>query len=110
MTSGVEQRFHPRFFTVKEGFPGTVRSMDSGEALPGKVVDVSRDGLGFLSEERIVPGSKIKMRLNDQEIVFRLVYCTLDDKEKDKFRLGLNLFETKVDLVELFTSLELIDQ
>jgi hypothetical protein len=103
-------RHFPRYYAVNPDADLTLSQKDGGTVLDGKVVDVSRDGIGFLGNERLIPGTRVILKIDKIKIEFSIVYCTQDIINPDAFRVGLNRQLSTENLVTLFQSHSLIQE
>jgi hypothetical protein len=101
MTSA-DNRSFPRYYTVIEKSGLGLCHKDGNVPIPGRVYDVSRDGVGFIANERIVPGGRAVLQVGDKTIEFQIVYCTQDIINPDVYRVGLQRMVTTENLVTLF--------
>jgi hypothetical protein len=104
-----EERFFPRYISVTSQFTGKLfRPM--GAALDCRVVDVSRDGLGVISETIVNKGETIELHTLERVIQFQVAYCMDDLIHHGKFRWGLRRVGSQENLVSLFAANGFIDK
>jgi len=108
MTSA-DNRTFPRYYTVKAKNNLVIGDKNTGLPLAGKIVDVSRDGLGFLADASIVPGTIGVLQIGEKSLEFTVVYCTQDIINPNQYRVGLNRHLTAENLVTIFQLHELIE-
>lgn len=108
MTDENDRNF-PRYYTVLSSADLPLMDNNSKAKLDGRIVDVSRDGIGFLSNEPIDPGLKVTLTLENAQIEFTAVYCTQDIINPDTFRVGLTRQRSAENLVTVFHSHDLLE-
>ena len=96
----VEERFFPRYVTVSAAFDG--RLTVEGQELEARVIDVGRDGLGILADKALPKGAAVSLELADRQLTFHVVYCMDDLIHHGRYRCGLSLAGSSVNLVSLF--------
>ncbi len=82
--------------------PGRLSLIGSKSFISCRPVDISRHGLGILTSERITVGTKLILKLPDQEIHLEVQWGQPDFGKKDLFRYGLVTHEQGHDLEDLF--------
>ena len=96
-----DERFFPRYVNVTEAFDG--RLVVDGRELEARVIDVGRDGLGILADDRVPEGSTVELVLTgDRRLTFHVVYCMDDVIHRGRFRCGLQRYGSTENLVSLF--------
>jgi hypothetical protein len=98
------ERFFPRYLSVSNAFVGTLRAGEGGPELDCKVIDVSRDGLGVLSNTPVDKNSVVELEVQDRKILLRVAYCLDDLIHKGRYRLGLHRTGSSENLVNLFSA------
>jgi hypothetical protein len=102
--SDKDSRFFPRYYTIKLPIEARLLRKSDLTEISGAFVDVSRDGIGYLSDQREIPGQAVILKLEKRKIEFQIMYCTADLLKPDQFRLGLKRQGSQENLVNLFQS------
>ncbi len=104
-----EQRFFPRYISVTNRFDGEVFRPATDILLECHVVDVSRDGLGVISNVEVQKGETLELRVLGRVILFQVAYCLEDLIHRGKYRWGLHRTGSAENLVSLFMANGFID-
>lgn len=82
--------------------PGRLSLLGNKALISCRPVDISRHGLGILTSERITVGTKLILKLPDQEIQLEVQWGQPDFGKKDLFRYGLVTNDQGFNLEDLF--------
>jgi hypothetical protein len=72
--AGVERRTSPRY-PIPKGLPLEVRVLPSTDVVNGWLHDVSRDGVGLVTQVYIAPGESITFPIGSNWIVAEVQHC-----------------------------------
>lgn len=68
-----------------------------------KPVDISRNGLGVIADENLLPGACILLVIKDTEISLSVAWKSPDFGKQDRTRYGLITLDPHVDLEAAFS-------
>src|SRR5688500_13943921 len=68
-----EERYFPRYHNVTGAFPGRLVEYGTEKEVAAKVIDVSRDGVGVLTEAPVTPGQVLHLVIDDKKVALAIV-------------------------------------
>lgn len=84
--------------------PGVMRLAESGQQVAYKPLDVSREGLGIMSEQEILPEFQVILNVGGKDVRLELVWGLQPNKKSPSMRYGFRVLDPDLDLDTLFAS------
>ena len=82
--------------------PGKIFSNRTEEQVDCRPVDISKDGVGVLSEEALKIDDELTLKLSDRDILLKVMWKKQDYGKQNLQRYGLVTKDSSVDLEEIF--------
>lgn len=93
---------------LNDGCEITIISADDGSRLRVKGIDVSKRGIGFMSDQHLKPGKHFWLELGDRKISVEIMHCESYLGIDNMFRCGAFSRDPNGDLYEYFLSTKMI--
>lgn len=84
--------------------PGKILLAETEKEIACRPVDISRDGLGILSEVILERGTLLRLKGKDLDIEMKVMWDKKDFGKQDRYRYGLVATDTSVQMEEIFSA------
>lgn len=82
--------------------PGKIYNNRTEEQVDCRPVDISKDGVGVLSEDALKIDDVLSLKLSDRDITLKVMWKKQDYGKQNLQRYGLVTSDSSIDLEEIF--------
>jgi hypothetical protein len=108
--SQIQERNDIRHYYLGDDFPGRFVTADGKSEVNGRLVDVSRRGIGVVAKAELRYGTQVVLILGKRRIAFEVIYGASHLGIEGMYRVGMFSREVDCDLIAVFREAGLSDR